>query len=57
MGYVQRDQIGQHEASRQRSTVNRQVGPEVALDPRGDASTGGIGLSGLRQERLEVMLD
>ncbi len=34
-----------------------QVGPEVALGPSGNAGAGGITLCGLRQERLEVVLN
>ncbi len=34
-----------------------QVGPEVALDPRGDAVSHGIGLGSLCEEGLEVVLD
>jgi hypothetical protein len=33
-----------------------QVGPELALDPSGNAGAGGITPCGLRQERLEVVL-
>ncbi len=34
-----------------------QVGPEVALDPRGDAAPHGVRFGGLCEKRLEVMLD
>ena len=34
-----------------------QVGPEVALDPRGDAAPHGVRLGGLCEEGLEVVLD
>ena len=34
-----------------------QIGPEVALDPRGDAVPHGVRLGGLCEERLEVVLD
>ena len=38
-------------------TATAQVGPEVALDPSGDAAAHGVRLSGLCEEGLEVLLD
>jgi hypothetical protein len=34
-----------------------QIGPEVVLDPRGDAASHGVRLGGLCEEGLEVVLD
>ena len=34
-----------------------QIGPEVALDPRGDATPHWVRLGGLCEEGLEVLLD
>ena len=46
---------GASEAVRQNAAT--QVGPEVALDPRGDAVAHGVPLGGLCEERLKMLLD
>jgi hypothetical protein len=40
-----------------RQNATTQIGPEITLDPEGDAVGHGIRFGGLRQESLEVMLD